>query len=326
MLSLWLISILLAAPVGRVLKLEELSVRDLESLDREKTLFVLTFGNLEEHGPYLPVGSDYFLATGLRDALVERLRVRHPERDFILVPVVPLGEGGANDFAGQPDHIGTFAVRFETLRHVAIDLGAAVAKKGFHNIFLVHLHANPLHSIAFTDAADYVSERYRVRMVNLTSLILGRGIYAEEVMDKHLGKNWQEQTGLDTHSGAAETSAILYLRGDLVKPEHRGAPPFKVKNMSEVLRTAERSDWPGYWGGPALARPEIGKELMDRFAEIGVEIAGRALAGEDLSALPVYPESPPPIPEMTAFERSLRERYARESADIETWLARRKPK
>jgi len=326
MLSAWFLAALVTVPGGRVVSLETLTATELDALDRQATLFVITFGNLEEHGPYLPVGSDLLLAVGLRDRIVEGVRKQHPQRDVVLFPVVPLGEGGANDFAGQPDHVGTYAVRFETLRNVAIDLGASVARKGFRNVILVHLHANPLHSVAFTDAARYVSESYGVRMLNLTSLIMGRGIYAEEVMDRHLGEGWQERTGFDTHAGAAETSAILHLGGDLVKPEYRSAPAFKVKDWAEVLRTAEREDWPGYWGAPSFATAAIGKELMDRFAEIGIAIALAALAGEDLSSLPLFPASPTPTPEMKAFEESLRERYARETAAIEAWLRARERK
>ena len=105
-------------------RLEELTQADLELLDREKAVFILTCGNIEEHGPHLPVGSDYFRSIGIRNRLLPRLAAAYPDCRFILMPVVPLGEGGANDAAGQPDHIGTDAIRFETLRSVAIDLGA----------------------------------------------------------------------------------------------------------------------------------------------------------------------------------------------------------
>ena len=107
----------------RILKLEELTYPDIDSLDREQAIFIITFGNLEEHGPHVPVGSDYFQALALRDGLAGRLRETHPEYTLVLVPVVPLGEGGFNDFARQFDHIGTFGTRFATLRDVTIDLG-----------------------------------------------------------------------------------------------------------------------------------------------------------------------------------------------------------
>lgn len=76
---------------GRVLKLEELTFADVDRLDRARTIFLLTFGNLEEHGPHLPVGSDYFHAVGIRDGLITRLEQAHADYDFVIVPVVPLG-------------------------------------------------------------------------------------------------------------------------------------------------------------------------------------------------------------------------------------------
>lgn len=309
-----------ASAAGRVLRLEELSFTDIDALDREKTVFVLTFGNLEEHGPHLPVGSDYFQAVAVRDGMIRRLRASHPDRDFVLFPILPLGEGGANDVAGQPDHIGTFALRFETLRNVTMDLGRSIAAKGFRNILLVHGHGAPLHNMAFTDAARFVSERFNARMVNVTSLVFGEGFYSQKVMERHLGKGWEEKLGFEGHAGAAETAANLHVRRQLVKPEFRRLQPFVAKDMQQFLRTGNRPGWRGYWGDPAKATPALGRELVEDFAERSARIAGRALRGEDLSTLPIYPETLPPLPEADALFKTLSERYARQTAEIDTWL------
>lgn len=313
-----------AAAAGRVLRLEELAFPDIDRLDRAKTIFFLTFGNLEEHGPHLPVGSDYFQAIAVRDGLIARLRRSHPDYDFVLVPVVPLGEGGANDVVDQLDHVGTFAVRDDTLRDVAIDLGSAIARKGFRHIFLVHNHGSPLHNAAFTEAARFVSERHQARMVNLTSLVFAQGFYGPAVMAKHLGADWERRLGFEAHAGAAETSANLAVRPDLVKPDYRRLPPFVAKDLAEFLRTRERSGWNGYWGGPALATAALGKALLADFADRSAAIAEKALAGEDLSALPVYPDSMGPLPEAEAFMKLVLERYAEDAAAIEAWLAKRR--
>jgi creatinine amidohydrolase/Fe(II)-dependent formamide hydrolase-like protein len=310
-------------PGGRVLKLEELSFTDIDKLDRAKSIFFLTFGNLEEHGPHLPVGSDYFHALGIRDGLVNRLRVAHPDYAFVLAPVVPLGEGGANDAAGQPEHIGTFAVRYQTLRDVAIDLGASVARKGFKNIFLIHAHGAPLHNVAFSEAAAFVSERYNVQMVNITSLVFATGFFSPTVMEQYLGQGWEERIGFEGHAGAGETSGNLYLRGDLVKTEYKNLPPFIAKDLGEFLRTYERAGWQGYWGDPASGSKEMGKELIEDFVERHFRIAVKALAGEDLSQLPVYPDSFAAIAEAEVFVKDSKERYAQHTAEIEAWLKKR---
>ena len=129
------------SPAGhRVFRLEELTFTDVDALSRDRTIFFLTFGNLEEHGPHLPVGSDYFQAVGVRDGLIDRLGDSHPDLNFVLMPVVPLGEAGANDMAHRFDHVGTHGIRYTTLSDVTIDSGASIARQGFETIFIVHSH------------------------------------------------------------------------------------------------------------------------------------------------------------------------------------------
>jgi creatinine amidohydrolase len=310
-----------AAQDGSILKLEELTYTDIDALDREKTVFVLTFGNLEEHGPHLPVGSDYFQATAVRDGAVGELRRRHPDYKFVLVPTVPLGEGGFNDLARQFDHVGAFGIRFETLRDVAVDLGAAIGAKGFKNIWLIHGHGMPFHNIAFSEAAAFVSERYNVRMTNLTSLMFGQGLYSAAVLARHLGADWERQYGMSGHADMAETAANLFIRGDLVKPEYATLPPFVVADLDALGRLYERTGFRGYMGAPAKASKEIGQELVHDFIQRTVDIAERALAGEDLSGLPVWPAVLPSVPELDESMRLLQERYVKQTSELAAWLA-----
>jgi hypothetical protein len=154
----------------RVLKLEELTWKDIDQLDRAKTVFCMVFGIMEEHGPHLPVGNDWFEDLYLRDAVVASLRVSHPDYTFVLVPPAPLGVAGANDLAGQFEHPGSMTVRFETLRDVVADLGGSIARKGFVNILVFSTHSMTLHSLAVDQAAAFVTERYHVRMIDVGGL------------------------------------------------------------------------------------------------------------------------------------------------------------
>ena len=308
----------------RVLRLEELTFTDIDALSRDRTIFFLTFGNLEEHGPHLPVGSDYVQAVGVRDGVIDRLRDLHPDLKFVLMPVVPLGESGANDMAHQFDHVGTYGIRYKTLRDVTIDLGSSIARQGFEKILLFHHHGPLLHNLALSEAADFVSERYGVRMVNVTSRVLGTGFYSSEVLAEFLGDDWEDRIGFEGHAGAAESSMNLYLRGDLVKPEYKTYEPFFAANAAEFYRTYEKTEgWRGYWGAPALASAEIGEALAQDLIDRSVGIVERVIAGEDLSGMPSYPESLPPLPEAEALVALLLERYDRQTAEIEAWLAER---
>jgi hypothetical protein len=52
----------------KMIKFEELNWKELDALDREKTIFFLPISPMEEHGPHLSLGTDLFSA---RDAAAE---------------------------------------------------------------------------------------------------------------------------------------------------------------------------------------------------------------------------------------------------------------
>lgn len=312
---------------GATLRLEELTQADLDALDRDKTVFFLTFGNIEEHGPHLPVGADYYRAVNIRDRLVNRLVAAHPDYRFVLMPVIPLGEGGANDAAGQPDHIGTYAIRFETLRSVAMDLGSSIARKGFRNIFIIEGHGAPLHNVAFSQASKFVSERYGVRMVNVTGLSKSRmadgGVAGDDILDAHLGKDWRQRSGFEGHAGAEETSEVLATDGArFVEPVYKSLPPYPVNGLEGFLRTYEKDGWRGYWGDPASSTEALGEALLTRRTAVEFQIAESALSGEDVSRLTAYPDNIPAMAGADVFVKNSLERYARHQADITEWLTR----
>ena len=309
------------------LRLEELTQTRLDALDRAKTVFFLTFGNIEEHGPALPLGSDYFCALSSRDRLVERLAVAHPEYRFVLMPVVPLGEGGANDAAGKPDYVGTYAVGFETLRGVAVDLGSSVARTGFRNIFIIECHGATLHNVALNQAARFVSERYQARMVNITGLAKAKmaagGVAGEDILDSHLGRDWRQRSGFEGHAGAEETSMVLASDGaPFVDPAFKSLPPYPVDGLQGFLHTYQKADWRGYWGDPASSTRELGEALLVRRTDIAFQIAESALSGQDLSQLVAYPDNTPAMMDAEVFVKNSLERYARQQAEMTEWLAR----
>ena len=138
-----------------------------------------------------------------------------------------------------------------------------------------------------------------------------------------MGEDWLQKFGMAGHACAAETSANLYLCGDLVKPEYKDLTPYVTKDFGEFLQAYKRSDWRGYWNAPSKASKEMGKELVEDFIDRSYRIAEKALAGDDLSALPVYPDNMPPMPEMEEWATKLNEHYTAQKDQIEKWLKHR---
>ena len=61
-------------PSSRIHKLEELRWPQIDALDRDRTMFILPMGMLEEHGPHLPIGADSFGVGFEADAAVTSCR------------------------------------------------------------------------------------------------------------------------------------------------------------------------------------------------------------------------------------------------------------
>lgn len=71
---------------------------------------------------------------------------------------------------------------------------------------------------------------------------------------------------------------------------------------------------------PSRATAAMGSDLMQNFIERATRFAEKALAGEDLSELPMWPDVLPPIEELDASMRMVSERYAQEAAELDAWL------
>ena len=66
------------APAPPIYLIEELTWKEIDALDRARTLFILPVGMLEQHGPHLPVGADTFGVSYEASAVAQRVVVRAP--------------------------------------------------------------------------------------------------------------------------------------------------------------------------------------------------------------------------------------------------------
>lgn len=85
---------------AQIRRLAELSVTDIQALDRSKTVVIIPGGLFEEHGPYLPAFTDGYTnewtAIQVAQAIVAR-----PGWQVLMFPVIPLGVGSPEDFGGR---------------------------------------------------------------------------------------------------------------------------------------------------------------------------------------------------------------------------------
>ena len=259
-----------------------LNGQQIQALDRDRTVVVLTCSPLEVHGPHLPTITDIIEGEGLLWASLQRIHEQHPELTFVTLPALWL----ATDVLPQ---VGSIHTRPSTVRRALEDIGRSLAKQGFRNVWVSNFHGGPRHFVAIETACHRVSRRYDVSMVSVFSLLLSRltrdgGNELDHVLGDIEGVEEQHLVG-DQHGGFLETSMMLHLIGDHVGPhEHlpkrtvkdwaaeTGRKPASPKTPFRLFAHTQRYYETQTWAGsPGKGTAELGERFIERLADLTAE-------------------------------------------------------
>src|SRR4029453_7586728 len=187
-------------------------------------------------------------------------------------PEIPLGAFPASYVGGKYVFPGSYPVRMTTLRAVFMDLATDLGEAGFKWVFVLTMHGGPTHNQALDQAAQYFNEIYGRRLVHLTGVV--------GAVPPDLFTNEQRVAeGFSIHADADEHSCLLFLRPDLVAPGIRSAPAVVSRNFAELVATAQKPGWTGYFGTPAVATPDAGRRAMNAIAQAAVDLVLNVLEG-----------------------------------------------
>jgi len=242
----------------------ELTTEEVAELLGRNPLVILPAGSVEQHGPHLPTGTDYFAALAIGEAVAERL-------DGLLLPSCPIGV--------TPLHMpfpGTLTLRPDTYLRVIEDIAASVAAHGARRMLLLNWHEGNIPVLAL--AAEGLHRSLGLSVVTVQACYV-----AEEMFGPVAG-------GL-THGGEIEAWAVLARHPELVHLDRvRGSSDRRRGELVDRLRrtrsfqpvlTDVRTIAPtGWYGEPQRATPEKAREFISRLAD---EIARQA--GEIFKAL-----------------------------------------
>ncbi len=268
-----------------IYKLEELNYVQLQELDKDRTVFFLIISPLEEHAPFLPLGTDVFNASYFAQASAEDLIGNKPDWNVVIIP---------------PLYLGTYVFRFiGSVRHrqkvileVLKDYGQSVASWGFQHIVLFSAHGGAGHIAVLEEAARRVSKRYKIRMISLTGKIAIDflfGKYVERIqtnLQKPLDEKEVKNLKYDYHAGWWETSMMLKIRPDLVKESFKQFPPVLVENPLQLKSDAalKLGKGYGYFGTPSFADKKLAEASFKVLMEEGMKIIYRFLDGQNVTA------------------------------------------
>ena len=272
---------------AQIVRVGDLNTEQIRALDRSKTVVLLTGGMLEEHGPYLPAGTDAILSSQLALEVAQTIVAKKPGWTVLAFPQIPFGSAGSNEIGGQFSFPGTYTVRPSTLRAVFMDLASELGDQGFRWIMVVHVHGAPPHIRAIDDAGDFFHDTYGGRMINLWDLvpvISGWG----NAMVSAMTDAEKKEDGASLHGGMDEHSLMLHLNPQLVSPGYKTAPAVTGPTTAESFTEAKKPGWPGYLGSPRLASAALGEKIWKAFSAAASDQTLKILDGADPSAIPRY--------------------------------------
>jgi creatinine amidohydrolase/Fe(II)-dependent formamide hydrolase-like protein len=318
-----------ASVSGKVLAIADLTWQDIDALNRERTLFLLAVGMLEEHGPHLPIAADTIGVEYEAGKVAERLSQALPDWNIVMMPAVNYGSSGVNQVGNVAVHPGTYAVRKATLRSLVADIGAQIAQNRFKWIFVMNGHGAPTHHAAVNDASDFVSEVFNATMLNVSGLftadpaIQAKG---EQIAARHFSPADVSSFGQDAHAGVGETSGLLAIRPDLVRSSYRSLAGYRAENRTEMRDIASRPDWPGYFSSPARATADYGRDVEAWWVDGMTDLILQAVRGENLLNRPRWPEPMLSDPEFSQLVEDILQPEREFELKLERWLEQRKSK
>jgi creatinine amidohydrolase len=270
-----------------VLKYEDLTHAELKALPRDRTVVFIPSGPLEQHGLHLPLGTDAFMAEYFSESVVHRLAAKRPDWTFLMMPTL---------FAGSDTltYTGSIEVRPEALRAVLYDCCKQLAKDGFRTQIAVSAHGGPRHMVVLEEIAAKMKWRHRTRMISAASRVIFEilsGNFAAKIaaqVEKSGGKmsdEAKEALKCDYHGGLIETSIMMVVKPDLVKPIYKELKPAILSHYWKIKRTSGRScgEGHGHLGSPALASPEIGAAVIEVILTDLEPLLENFLDGENVS-------------------------------------------
>lgn len=223
-----------------------LTAKQLEEINRTQTVFFFSVGALEDHGPHLPVGLDLLEATALCRMAGEKVEREMPGWSAVIMPPMPIGlETYTTKLA--------LTSRPHVLRDYLVDSCRGLIRAGFQHFVCFSGTLSPRQLTAIEDAGKIITRtrffsRKKIALVSASSALV-----SAKVVFKSPLRAMQNE-----HGGARDTSVALALDPAMVSTDFATLPEKKIESLRAFFKVTRSS----YWGAPAQAKAERGKQIL----------------------------------------------------------------
>ncbi len=206
---------------------------------------ILPIGSVEQHSSHLPIGTDYYVAKAVSEAVAEKMNA-------LLFPTIP--------FSTCYEHRGTkgsVCMRPTTFYHLVQDLVMSLYDQGIKKVVLILGHGGIFVAGPAVRELNALHEDLKVLVLNPDDKD------CEDILE----------TSNDLHAGESETSLMLYIKEELVKKDLMMQNDYIPDCPREYLNytTIPKVSKTGVWGKSSLATKEKGKQLFERRVNYYVE-------------------------------------------------------
>jgi creatinine amidohydrolase len=238
-----------------------------------ETVAILPVGSAEQHGPHLPLNTDFVVA----DSLARDVVAGHGD-DLGLLLLPSLAVSKSNEHAWSP---GTLWLSAATLLAVLDDIARCVATTPVRKLVFLNGHGG-------NSALLQVASR-DVRLAHgLATFVMHPSVPPDQG-----GTSPANELGLGIHAGLEETSVMLHLRPDLVRLElgERSVPEHLASYQRVGFGKPVSFGWlsddfgtDGSLGDPTGATAEHGKRKYEAMI---------ATAAQSLAEIATFDPRPP---------------------------------
>lgn len=180
----------------KINRLDELSGPDVSQRLSKDSVIVLPLGAVEQHGPHLPLNTDFVVAEAVSREVVAQVG---EECDAWLLPALPFTKSNEHAWAG-----GTVWLSAQTLLAVLDDIGRSIAATPARRLLFINGHGGN------SSLVSTANRELRLKHGLMTFLA------HPHVPADQGGISAASELGMGVHGGMDETSVMLHLRSDLV--------------------------------------------------------------------------------------------------------------
>jgi creatinine amidohydrolase len=209
-----------------------------EIAEARPEIAIIAVGAVEQHGPALPVGTDFNTIAAVSHRLAERIGA------FVL-PAIPFSMSECHGPTA-----GTVWLQPETLAEVVRDLAYSLHDQGFRKIVLLNGHGG---NFVLEPLVQELNAARADLMVIMPGYAPGRP-GARRIF---------QSAGLEVHAGESETSTVMYLNGDNVGPERIDCIPPVGREFLDYAYISSLSPH-GIWGNASQATAEKGERSVEQ--------------------------------------------------------------